>query len=825
MAPESVVHWGACENLSTPEVLLPLRDIARAAGEPFDTSSDHVRLFEWLLRLLRESTKPSILVIEDLHWGDTATLDLLRFLARRISRVKVLLLITYRDDEVGTRSPIRHLLGEAVPGTVERMTLNALSLEAVSSLSKSVGRVGEEVFALTAGNPFLVTETLATTQHLPSDAVRDATLARVARFSAPARRVLEAVSIFPRQAETALVADLVPVALDPALDECIEKGMLALDGGVVRFRHELARRAIEESIAPVQRRELHRSVVDELRRRPQARAGEIAHHAERAGDAAAVLEFSRVAGEVAARAGAPREAASHFAAMLRHRELLEGDELPATLERHGEQCYLRGDSVAAMHAMIEAAALRRAANDRVGLGRALTRLTRFAWMCGRRSEAEHFIREAIFELQSAPPGAELAWAFSHQSQLDMLAFDMQGALHWGQQALELGTRLGEKEIVVHALSNLGSARAELENTDRCSELEESFKLAVVGGYHDHVERAACNLTCIYYWRRDFATSLECIERGVAYAAARELTHWEGYLRGWRAMIRLDQGSWQAAEDEAQEISSRQFIADVYRFPALIALARLRSRRGDPDDGTPLDAARRLSASLAELQRMVYVAVADAERLWPTAAATPLATLDAGGCSDRGQVVAQLEEVRALGESRDVRWVAEIAALWLYLLGERDLQTNRLGVPYRAHCEGRWREAADGWHALGQPFERALALAGGDEAAQRQALELFDELGAVPAAARLRHQMRAVGARAVPRGPIADTRANPVGLTRRQTQVLELVGEGLSNAEIADRLCISGKTAEHHVSAIMARFGAASRRDAVKAAQRLLDSKK
>jgi DNA-binding NarL/FixJ family response regulator len=124
----------------------------------------------------------------------------------------------------------------------------------------------------------------------------------------------------------------------------------------------------------------------------------------------------------------------------------------------------------------------------------------------------------------------------------------------------------------------------------------------------------------------------------------------------------------------------------------------------------------------------------------------------------------------------------------------------------------------GWRALGRPYEEALALSGGDDAAQRQALEIFDRLGAVPAAARLRRRMRAGGVRAVPRGPLAVTRANSAGLTRRQVQVLGLVDEGLSNIEIASRLCISAKTAEHHVSAIMARLDAPTRQAAAAAAR-------
>jgi len=803
------MYWGACENLSTPEVLLPLRDIARASGESFDLGADHIRSFESLLRLLSNGAKPSLLVIEDVHWADTATLDLIRFLGRRIARVRALILITYRDEEVDARSPVRNLLGEVPAGNMERMTLAPLSLAAVTSLAAKRGRSGEEVFALTAGNPFLVTEALAVDGDVPTDAVRDSTLARASRLPDSARVVLDAVSIFPRHAETAVVADLVKGAIDGGLDECVEKGMLSLEGGIVQFRHELARRAIEASIAPARRRALHQKVVDVLKRRSDARASEIAHHAERAADVVALLKFAHRAGEEAARAGAPREAAAHFAAVLRHRDALDPVLVVEVLEHYAEQAYLMGGADIAVISMTEAAELRRRANDTLGLGRDLTRLTRFAWMCGLRAEAERFIEEAIAVLQTAPPGPELAWAYSHQSQLDMLASRMDLAITWGERALELARRLGQREIIIHALGNIGSAKADDVGSGNCVELEESFELAVAGKFHDHVERASCNLTCTHYWRRDYRAALEYIDRGVSYASALELTHWEGYLRGWRTMIRLDQGDWGGAEEEALEICSRTYAADVYRFPALITLARLRVRRGDQDAETPLEAARRLSATMAELQRSVYIATIVAESAWLESSVPTRATDEARSL---------LREVHTLAEERSSHWVAEDSALWLYMLGEPVAGTARLATPFREHCEGSWREAATGWRALGRPYEEALALSAGDDAAQRQALEIFDRLGAVLAAARLRRQMRAGGARAVPRGPIGVTRANSAGLTRRQVQVLGLVDEGLSNTEIASRLCISAKTAEHHVSAIMARLDAPTRREAAAAAR-------
>jgi DNA-binding CsgD family transcriptional regulator/tetratricopeptide (TPR) repeat protein len=808
LAKSARVYWGACENLSTPEVLLPLRDIARAHGQAFDLNADHIHAFESVLRLLSNGIEPALLIIEDVHWADTATLDLIRFLGRRIARVRALVLITYRDEEVDARSPMRNLLGETPAGSVQRMTLEPLSFAAVTGLAAKAGRRAEELYKLTAGNPFLVTEALAVEGDLPTDAVRDSTLARASRLRDSARIVLEAVSLFPRRAETAVVADLVKGTIEAGLDECVEKGMLALEGGLVHFRHELARRAIEGSITPTRRRALHQKVVDVLKRRADARASEIAHHAERAGDIAVLLKFAQRAGQEATRAGAAREAAAHFAVMLRHRDALANDLLVDALEQHAEQAYLMGSADMAMVSMTEAAALRRRAGETLKLGHDLTRLTRFAWMCGFRAEAEGFVEEAIAVLEAAPPGRELAWAYSHQSQLDMLASRMDHAISWGERALNLARQLGEQEIIIHALGNIGSAKSD-EPGLGFEELDQSLGLAVAGKYHDHVERASCNLSCTYYWRRHYQSALEHIERGVAYAATLELTHWEGYLRGWRAMIWLDQGDWSRAEEEAQEICSRTYAAETYRFPALIALARLRIRRGDPDAETPLDAARRLAAPMGEPPRTVYIAVNAAEDAWLSHDAADAAVEEAK---------AQLRDVYMLAEQRHSRWIVEDLALWLHILGEPVAGTAQLSSPFREHCEGRWKEAAEGWRAHGLPYEEALALSAGDEQAQRQALEIFDRLGAVPAAARLRREMRAGGARTVPRGPIAGTRANVAGLTRRQVQVLGLVDEGLSNSEIARRLCISAKTAEHHVSAMMARLEAPTRQKAAAVAR-------
>jgi DNA-binding CsgD family transcriptional regulator len=142
-------------------------------------------------------------------------------------------------------------------------------------------------------------------------------------------------------------------------------------------------------------------------------------------------------------------------------------------------------------------------------------------------------------------------------------------------------------------------------------------------------------------------------------------------------------------------------------------------------------------------------------------------------------------------------------------------------PYRLLLAGDWQAAADAWQERGCPYHRALALAGGDrDEALLEALGLLDGLGARQTALRLRRQLRRRGNLRVPRGPTRTTAANPAGLTGRQVEVLGLLAEGLTDAEIAARLSLSAKTVGHHVSALLAKLGVTSRRQAAAAARRL-----
>jgi len=228
------------------------------------------------------------------------------------------------------------------------------------------------------------------------------------------------------------------------------------------------------------------------------------------------------------------------------------------------------------------------------------------------------------------------------------------------------------------------------------------------------------------------------------------------------------------------------------------------RRGDPDALRLLDEALALAVPTRSLLRVgpVVAALVEAARL-------------------RDDREACIEAIRALESldrpSRYRNWVSAEIAWQLRRAGIDAALADDCPEPFALQFAGQWREAAAAWHSLGCPYEEARALAEGDEDAQRTALSLFEGLGAEPMARRLRRELRESGVRGVPRGQRASTQSNPHALTAREIEVLQLLCDGLRNAQIAERLCRSVRTVDHHVAAIFAKLGVSTRTEAMAAA--------
>jgi DNA-binding CsgD family transcriptional regulator len=800
---------GACDALFAPRPLGPLLDFAPGAGGDLEKLVEAgARPHDVAAALVDElrAHAPTIVVIEDLHWADEATLDVLRLLARRIEAIPALVLATYAD-ELSRSHPLRIVLGElATERALERMTVERLSPAAVAELAEPYGVDADELYRKTAGNPFFVTEVLACADGEIPHTVRDAVLARLARLNDEAGSLLEAVSIIPRPAELWLLESLAADSLD-ALEECVASGMLTSDSGHVAFRHELARLTLEESLAPSRRVELHRKALATLESRMVGAPvyPRLAHHAEAAGDAEAVLRFAPAAAERAAALGAHREAAAQYARALRFAEGLPLRRRAELLHRRSYETYLidqYDDSIGAMEAAL---ACYRTLGDGLGEGKSLRSLSHLLWCPGRIAEARDAGNDAVTVLERLPPGPELAMAYASLAELCTSDDDAEGALSWATRALELAESLDNTEIVARALSYIGAIEFLGGSQEGKAKLERSVELATAAGREERVASALLYLAVVACERRSYAIANRYLDEGFRYCADRGQDLHAFYFRAYRARAELDQGNWSEAAGLAANVLSEERTSVLPRIIGLAVIGLLCARRGDAGTWGALDEALALAEPSDELPRIALVAAARSEAAWLEGR---LET-----------IVPETENALVLARRRRSRWALDLA-YWRWRAGAQEETPFDASEPRALEIAGHAKRAAEAWSRLGCPYEAALALADADdERSLRRSLEELEGLGARPAATMVARRLRERGIRGLPRGPRPTTRDNPAQLTSREVEVLALVEEGLRNTDIAKRLFLSRRTVDHHVSAILAKLGVRTRGQAGAAARR------
>ncbi|MCY1138063.1 LuxR C-terminal-related transcriptional regulator [Actinoplanes sp. Pm04-4] len=798
---EETTLWGSCDPLFTPRPLGPFLDIARATGgELHELVTAGAKAYQVAAAVIRaaEARPGGVLVVEDLHWADEATVDVLSLLGRRIDTIPALVVATYRDDGLDRFHPARRLLGDlAGLSRVRRIEVPPLSAGAVAVLAAPHGIDPDDLHRATGGNPFFVTEVLAAPGDAIPATVRDAVLARAGRLTGDAATVLEAVSIALPRAELPLLDALVPGAANP-LEQCLGSGMLVEAPGGVVFRHELARRAVEQSLSPHRRTELHRRALTALT--GTADPARLAHHAEAAGDTEAVLRFAPAAARQAASTGAHREAAAHYELALRFAGPLPAEDRAEMLESRSQECYLTDQMDEAIHALEQAVALWRASGNSVRQGSALTQLSRALWCLGRTAEADRTSDDALRLLEDGPPGPEWAQACSVVSATRLNEERYDETMAWAERALAHG----DTAVTVHSLNNIGTMQLLTGRPEGWTSLSRSLALATDHGLDDHVGRAYIHLG--WAATRTRAYDFEpWLDRGIKVCQELGLEAWEYYVVVYRARLHLDLGRTEAAVEDAEHVLRSARSVPLLRLLALSVLGLARARRGDRDRWAALDEALALTTGQTELQFLAPVATARAEAAW----------LD-GRAAEVDEITS---DVLGLAVERNAAWVAGELA-WLRRLAGLPPVVVAAVDPYATQLAGEGRAAAARWKKLGCPYDAALALADfRDEADLRTALAEFHRLGARPAAAAIARRLREHGVRDVPRGPRAETERHPARLTRREAEVLTHLGQGESNAVIATRLYLSEKTVHHHVTAILRKLGVASRGQATSEAIR------
>ena len=797
--------WGACEPLLTAPPLGPLIELAEALPPSLAAAVRSGRqtpeVLAGLLALLRERASPAVLLIDDAHWADDATLDLLRYIGRRIESTRALLVLTYRDAELGADHPLLGVLGSLPSRECVRIKLAPLTAEGVAELARRAGRSAQGVHAATRGNPFFVTELLAgDAQSLPAS-VRDAVRARAGRLWPAAREVLDLVSVSATPLECSVLDAVLPDA-DAGAAECISAGLLQLDGGVLHFRHELARLSVESALSPPRVVALHAALFDALSLHGAA-PNRLVHHAEHGGLEGAVLRLAPQAARDAALALAHRQAAALYALTLRHATEWPPLERAQLLLARADECMLTGLVQDAVDARLQALHLHRHLGDTLAEGIALHKLARAEWFRGSRSAALAYAQASIDVLEQHAPGQrELAMAYATLAQLKLLDETSTAAREWGLRALAVFEPQDDAEGLAYALNTVGTAELRTHDAPHAwQRLERSLAVSLAHGLEEHAARAYTNLASMALVHRRFAQLASACDEGLAYAQSRDIDMYVARLRIRRARADLELGRWSEAEHGLQLVRSIRGLTPLEDEQSAHVAALLDLRRGEPGVqaywGALIEGAHALSVDPWYTPQ----AVVCAEAAW------------LAGRNDDVQRIAGAALQRA--ERQAERWRTGQLACWLARIGRLPQAfAVQVAAPCALELAGDHRGAAAAWAELGCVYEQALALIGGDAGDLRAALELLDGLGAAPAACIARRRLRSLGLRDVPRGPYAHTRSDALGLTARERQVLDLVAAGLSNRAIAARLHRSERTVENHVAAVLAKLGATSRGEAV-----------
>ena len=816
----AIVLRGACDPLSTPRPLGPLMDFAASglAGlKELSSGQPPVEMFATVLDAIQNRLRPILMIIEDVHWADDATLDFLRFIGRRVADTNAAIICTFRDDELGPEHPLRSVLGQLAPlDSTIRVQVPSLTRAAVAELAAGHDIDPGELYNATDGNAFFVTEILATGERIPSS-VQDAILARVGELEAAPRRAVEVVAIAPRSLEFEYVAPLAGTNQGD-VEAATATGVLIDDGHGYRFRHELARAAVEQSIPRPRRSDLHARMVGLLSEELHPDLARVAHHAVQSGSDQLVVTHVPTAAEEAASRSSHREAAALYSAVLTAAEALDPDQLAETRVSLASELSYLGRAAEALAYLTEAET-HYAATDQSAL-RIDTMLKKASaqWAATFTTDARETVARAIELLEPLGNTAELAKAYYHAAHFWMLARRYTPGIEAARQAMAVAEALDSPELISAAQQRIGWLEIVAGNVDAGIAairrlMEDVRTTPTVLGKHSQVGSSPgytvlwANLGSGGGEARRYDIALAALDEGIERGLRIDEDASVAYQRAWQARIAFEQGRYDDAIEMAQvveaTVSNRVGTAFV---TAMGALGRTWVRLGE-EGGRQLLETTAAVGEHHEVQHVWSLWCGIAEHAWLYGRPETIPDL-----------LGPLYE-RAL--QTDSTWAKGEVGYWMWVGGGINAPPDGAAEPFALQMSGDWEDAASAWRNIGCPYEVALSLMAGGEAEQFEALKILDGLGTRPAGALLRGRMREAGIDSIPRGPIRRTQSNPANLTPRQMEVTRLLAAGLTNAEIAEQLFVSKKTVEHHVSAVFSKLGVGSRAEAREAAESLL----
>jgi len=598
------VLWGTCEALATPRPLGPLADIAEEMGgallEALQSNRPAHELFQSLLHGVRAHDGPTVVVVEDAHWIDDASADFLKFVARRIARYPALLAVSFRDEEVSPQHPMMRAVADVPADHLTRLALRGLSPSAVDELAQQYGRRLPNLYALSAGNPFLVTELVRSDEPPPSATLRGAVLARLARLDEQARDLAELVSVVPDRMERRLLDRAAPAG-DDALEACLGHGVLLVDRAHVRYRHELSRRVVEESLGAARTRALNARVLALLAGEPldATTLARLVHHADAADDAASVLRHAPTAAAEASKRGAHRQAAAFLRAALRHGARLEPGERAGLLDGLAREAFAGDLHEEALDANERAFALWREAGDTLAQGR--NRRMRFDFgeyaNYAERAAFADAIESAVGLLEPHGPSTDLAMAYADWALRLSMRGEHDEAQVYEQRAVAMAEAIADPSALAHVLL-YGERRCNSYiGVPRLDRVRRAVDLALRSGEDALAAHAWALYAMFARSAGDLAALGEALAEGLRFVEARDIDGQRAILRSQQAWLELLRGGWDAVPGIVAELLDKPDLPGLaHQFAnAGSALVRLR-RHGDRTAIAQIDRARELAES-------------------------------------------------------------------------------------------------------------------------------------------------------------------------------------------------------------------------------------
>jgi predicted ATPase/DNA-binding CsgD family transcriptional regulator len=804
---------GTCDALFTPRPLAPLYDIALQIGDAvlkdILNAQDRTELFAIFLQALEKQTGTTLIVIEDVHWADEATLDFIKFLARRITRLSCLFILTYRDNEIHAQHPLRNVLGQLPPDSFTRLQLTPLSKIAVNELATGKGYSGEDIYRITGGNPFYVNEILANYSYGIPDTIKDSILSVYNHLNERTKRVWNLMAILPTGFEIKYLQKIDPSFLE-SIQNCIQLRIIVSENETLYFKHELYRRTIESSLSPFQRINLNKVILDSLNEsfEKNGEIERIVHHAKNANEYDVVVKYAPMAAKKASSLGAHIEASKLYYTAIEFYQGHDADMLIQLYEPYMYECYLTGQIREAIIYAERLLHLLKEKNDLERTGYCMRFLSRLWWFDGNKKHAEMYAHQAIELFINQPASKAKAMAMSTMAQLEMLSDQFEEGLLWGDKAITMAKEVQDEEVLCHALTTVGTIMVKTLSSkeEGIKLMEQSLGIALQNCYQEHAGRAYINLASSAVIVKDYHYARTIVETGLLYCEERDLNVWAQFLQAVKSILYLNMGGWKEAAHFANCLISNEYQVHMGKIDALSVVAKINMRVGSQDVLPLLQEAKALALGIMELGSLFPVLVSFLEYEWITGKRIIENTL--------------LDKFISMLEQRGNMFQAGEFAFWLCKARNQSLNVADVFEGYQVDTSKKARKAAEIWKQLGCPYEQALALFEGDEDDKRKALEIMDKLGANAVFEKMKFLMRAVGIRSLPKGIRKTTRANPANLTERELDVLQLMKEGLQNKEIADRLFVSPKTIDHHISSIFYKLEVNSRTKAVQEAQQM-----